>query len=336
MKLGTYRRPDQNHSGTLFGVYAEEYIDSPNAKGQPLADTTKEKYRSYLRLHLVGFLERSLDSITTAEVRQWHAELNRAHPTTSARVYSFLSAVLSRAVEDELLVRNPCRVRGARQASSGIQKHFPTDEEIRLMTEHMNARFKMLVTFAALSGLRVGELRALRVKHLRRIANEAEPYYTVDVRHSVSNVRGELVTGSPKSAKGVRSNKLPTGLTAHLDSYLASLPQDEDAYVFPSEDGSKPFDPGVLSNNWKRAKARAGINVKNFTPHCLRHYAATHYLRTVSNNMVDLKAFLGDASDAAVWRYLHFVESSTGNKAVGVDIRNLIPAGGINLLSRKP
>jgi len=336
MKLGTYREPGRSHSGTHFGVYAEKYIDSRNAKGRPLAATTQEKYRSYLRLHLVKFLERPLESITTADVYDWHVELSGLHPTTSARAYSFLSAVMNHAVAMELLDRSPCRVRGARQASTGIEKHFPTDDEIRLMTEHMNPRFKMLVTFASLSGLRVGELRALRVQNLRRIAIEGEPYYVVDVRASVSNVGGQLVPGPPKSAKGVRSNNLPAGLTEHLDSYLASLPEDEESYIFPSEDGLKPFDPGVLNNNWKRAKARAGITVKNFTPHCLRHYAATHYLRDVSNNMVDLKAFLGDSSDAAVWRYLHVVEASTGNRAVGVDIRNLIPAQGLQPLSAKP
>jgi integrase len=326
MKLGTYVPAGASHSGQDFKSYAETYINSPSGTGKTLAPTTQVKYRSYLALHLTTFHNLAISAITPAQVRDWHTKLHAKHATTSARAYTFLAAVLNRAVDDGLIPSNPCKVKGARQATSGVVKYFPTDDDIREIANHINPRFQMLVTFAALTGLRVGELRALRIRSLRMVTVDRENRYIVDVTNSISNVNGTIVEGPPKSAFGVRSNQLPAAFSPYLSAYIASIPQQPENYLFPSENGLKPFDPGVLTNNWKRAKKRAGITVDHFTPHCLRHYAATYYLRNVSNNIADLKAFLGDSSDQAVWKYLHAVQSQIGNAAPNINLSVLIGA----------
>jgi integrase len=325
MKLGTYVPHGASHSGQDFKSYADNYINSPSGTGKTLAPTTQVKYQSYLGLHLTNFHNAAISAITPAQVRDWHTKLHAKHPTTSARAYSFLAAVLNRAVDDGLIPSNPCKVKGARTASSGVVKYFPTDNDIREIGNHINPRFQILVTFAALTGLRVGELRALRIRSLRKVTVNGQTLYVVDVTNSISNVRGGIVERLPKSASGVRSNQLPAAFSPYLSAYIASIPHGPDNYLFPSENGLKPFDPGVFTNNWKRAKKRAGITVDNFTPHCLRHYAATYYLRNVSNNMADLKAFLGDSSVEAVWKYLHAVQSQIGNVAANIDVSSIVP-----------
>lgn len=327
MKLGTYVPQGATHSGQDFKSYADNYINSPSGTGKTLAPTTQVKYRSYLDLHLTPFHNTAISAVTPAQVRDWHTKLHAQHATTSARAYTFLAAVLNRAVDDGLIPSNPCKVKGARQASSGVVKYFPTDNDIRKIATHINPRFQMLVTFAALTGLRIGELRALRIRNIRTVTINGQNLYVVDVKTSISNVGGTIVEGPPKSAYGVRSNQLPAAFSPYLSAYIATIPHRPENYLFPSDDGAKPFDPGVFTNNWKRAKKRAGITVGHFTPHCLRHYAATYYLRNVSNNIADLKPFLGDYSDQAVWKYLHAIQSQTGNPAAVVNLTTLMGQG---------
>lgn len=324
IKLGTFVPDGVSHAGQDFKSYAETYIDSPSGTGKMLAPTTRAKYRSYLQLHLTPFHTIALSDITTAHVRTWRDALFAKTPTTSARAYNLLAAVMNRAVDDGLIPTSPCRIKGARQASTGVVKYFPTDDDIRAIGTHINPRFQLLVSFAALTGLRIGELRALRIHNLRSSTINGEKIFIVDVKTSISTVDGVNIEGPPKSAYGVRANRLPAAYTPYLSDYLKTIPNKPNNYLFPSDDGTKPFDPGVFTNNWKRAKKRAGITADNFTPHCLRHYAATYYLRNVSNNIADLKAFLGDASDQAVWKYLHALNTEHGNVAPNIDINALI------------
>jgi integrase len=50
---------------------------------------------------------------------------------------------------------------------------------------------------------------------------------------------------------------------------------------------------------------RGGLNLKNFTPHCLRHFAATNFVNDAGANIAELQAFLGDSSVEAAMRYLN-------------------------------
>jgi hypothetical protein len=56
------------------------------------------------------------ENLTTAAVREWHTALVRSEvpgPVTVAKAYRLLRTILNRAVEDGLLSRNPCIIRGA-------------------------------------------------------------------------------------------------------------------------------------------------------------------------------------------------------------------------------
>ena len=51
-------------------------------------------------------------------MRSWNAVLARKYPVTSAKAYRLLSGMLTTAVADELIGRNPCVVKGAAQERS--------------------------------------------------------------------------------------------------------------------------------------------------------------------------------------------------------------------------
>jgi hypothetical protein len=83
-------------------------------------------YRKYIEQTLYDHL---LSDITPGTVRAWRAELiaGGIAATMVAKAYRLLRAVLNTAVDDELIRRNPCRIKGAgtERAPSGLPRPWP-------------------------------------------------------------------------------------------------------------------------------------------------------------------------------------------------------------------
>ena len=62
--------------------------------------------------------------ITPAEVRSWRQGLldGGVGASTVSKSYRLLRAVLNSAFDDELIRRNPCRIKGACRASGGASR----------------------------------------------------------------------------------------------------------------------------------------------------------------------------------------------------------------------
>ncbi len=101
---------DPRAGAVLLGEYTTRWIQS-----RELAPRTRELYRHlYDRLIAPTFGRASLTRITTEAVRLWNSDLSRrGGALQAAKAYRLLRAVLNTAVDDGLLVRNPCRIPGA-------------------------------------------------------------------------------------------------------------------------------------------------------------------------------------------------------------------------------
>ena len=93
--------------------YAERWI----TERPGLRPGTAQLYRRLLAKYIVpGLGDVPINRITTALVREWRAGLIAAglSQTMAAKAYRLLRAVLmTAAVEDRLIPRNPCAIRGA-------------------------------------------------------------------------------------------------------------------------------------------------------------------------------------------------------------------------------
>ncbi len=157
-------------------------------------------------------------------VRTWHAELSRtAKPTPTRQAYNLLRAMLNTAVIDELLLRNPCTVRGA-GVSRTAERSVATLGQVQALAESVPPRYRMLILLAAWSGARWGELVALTLDSL----DLERGTITID-RQFVELRDGSLVLDTPKTAAGVRTVHIPPHLIGelreHLERYTISSPQ---------------------------------------------------------------------------------------------------------------
>lgn len=102
--------PDQGQ--IAFGNYARAWIEErPN-----LRPNTAQMYRYMLTRYLDPvFGNRPVAEIREAHVRRWRRELldSGASATSVAKTYRLLRAIMSTAVDDGIIRRNPCRIRGA-------------------------------------------------------------------------------------------------------------------------------------------------------------------------------------------------------------------------------
>ena len=189
-------------------------------------------------------------------------------PASVAKSYRLVRAIMNTAVEDGIIRRNPCRVRGASQDRSP-ERPVLTVRDVVGLVEAMGERYRVLVLLAVFGSLRWGELAALRRRDVDLKLG------TVRVERSLSELPGGgYLFGPPKSAAGRRAVVFPAVIKPALADHLVVFTVDHpDALVFTSPAGM-PLRPSNFRRRvWYPALAEAGLPGIHFHDllHDLRH-----------------------------------------------------------------
>jgi integrase len=107
---------------------------------------------------------------------------------------------------------------------------FLDPEEIKVLAQAIDERYRVMVLTAAYSGLRFGELCALKVGRLDALRR------TIRVEESLSEVRSEFTFKSPKSEASRRTVSVPGFLVEELARHLAKYP-DSSGLVLTAPSG---------------------------------------------------------------------------------------------------
>lgn len=295
---GMWTPPESRGERTLptFGEFAATWMDH-----RTLRPRTKIVYQGLLDRHILPtFAGDRLDTITTGRVRQWHDRLDTG-PTARAHAYSLFRAILTTAVDDELLTRNPVAIRGAGARKRAHTVQTMTPQQVTTAAEAMPPRLRALVLLTAWCGLRLGEALELRRADVERLPNGT---YLVKVRRAVSRVKGAWLVGPPKTAHGVRDVAVPPHVSGALTEHLeAHTPPEDDALLFPSSrDPSTYLQRSTLNLSWRPAAEAAGVPGMRW--HDLRHTGAT-LAAQAGATVPELMARIGHSTPAAALRYQH-------------------------------
>ncbi|MGA8296570.1 MAG: tyrosine-type recombinase/integrase [Acidimicrobiales bacterium] len=267
---------------TRFDDWAAEWLAS-NAHLKP---RTLVDYESMLRVHVLpAFKGRPVGNVDQALVRRFIADLSAggAAPGTVRAARKILRLVLATAVSDGALRANPCDgVRLPRSAKA--EMHFLTPDQVATLAdaienppikpgggEHRRSAYPdlaRLVIFAAYSGLRAGEIGALRVSRLNLLEG------SVDVAESVSEVTDHGLVFGPTKTFETRRVPIPRFICELLAEQLAGSDADRDAFVFRGSNGGPLRHGSFYKRHFKPAVVRAGLP-ESVRFHDLRHtYAA--------------------------------------------------------------
>jgi integrase len=265
-----------------------------------LRPRTHETYEGLLRLHITPWLgDVEIGKLATSAVRSWNALLlgdDGPGQVTTAKAYRLLRTILNTAVADELIVRNPCTIKGAGIERSP-ERPIATVAQVYEIADRMPDRFRFLVLLAAFSSLRIGELQGLRRRNLDLL------HRTLTVAQQVQQLRdGTLDVGAPKTDAGYRTIELPARLVPDAEHHLAHhAGVGVDGYVFCN--GDQPFSRMAFYRAWKAAVEAVGLPELNC--HDLRHTGNMLAAATPGVTTKDLMARMGQDSPAAALRYQH-------------------------------
>lgn len=271
LNKGTWR--DTRHSTERLDTYARRWITQRGLKPASIPDRIR-----ILENYIFPYLGNvPISEITPDQVRTWRADLTQAtngKTATVSKAYACLKAVMSTALTDELIHRNPCNIKGAGNYLIPGRSALTVDE-IETLAANVLDRYKALVWLLASTGLRIGEATALRIKDIDLDAQ------TLKVSWRVKKMPGgALDVDTPKSAKGIRVIQLPPHLIpilqAHIDTYAQ---RDSKALVFTTNKGLPAVEGGAVAIK----KALVAIGKPSMTTHDLRHTATTLYANIGAN-----------------------------------------------------
>jgi len=281
----------QANTGTLFlpgkitvGQYLEQWLADccqPN-RGK----RTYEGYCDIVRNRLVpAFGQVKLTDLKAEHIEHFYAELQRSGRLDgkgglshqSVRDYHHcLHAALEKAVEWNLLYRNPARM-PKKPSNAEVGEAVPLDGEgvAKVLKAFQGTPYYTLVYLAIATGMRRSELLGLKWSDVDLDKRR------VRVQRSLHQIRDRSIDMRPtKSKKGKRPMTLPTSVAEVLRDHRekqkscraeAGKPLEADDFVFCDPDGS-PFLPGRVTQAWIRMRRRIGIKNRF---HDLRHTQAS-------------------------------------------------------------
>lgn len=307
---------EQTRGSVNFKTYANNWVETrENSHGELLSDSTKEKYVSLIRASMKEFYQVRVSDITQAEVQLWWSRgIASGKKTTAAKAYSLLHSIMQTAVDEGLLTKNPCQVKGGSQARTGNDRQMPTDEELDeilgYLREH-RPQYVLPVKIAAWANLRWGELTSITKKdvEIRRTETKngtpgkIEVVY-LDVNKEVVKIanKGRIIK-KPKSAAGVREVPVTGALAEEIAEHVEKL-ESPDSLLFATKNGD--FLPHSTFNRWfKRAAKAAGR--PELQIHGLRHHASTKIAQQGAT-VKEIQAFMGQSTSKAAMVYQHAEE----------------------------
>jgi integrase len=272
---------DPRRSRIMFGDWAQRWL----ATKVDLKPSTRARYEGLLRVNVLPeWGPVRLADISHEGVAAWVGGLSRSGLAASSvrQAHRVLSLVLSLAVRDGRLARNPADHVPLPRAAKRERVFLSMDQVDEL--GEAAGQYRCAILFLAYTGVRFGELSALRVRRLDLLRRRAA------IVEAVAEVHGRASFGTPKSHQ-VRSVPIPRFLVDELSVLVAGKGPDD--FVFTAPKGGLLrlqnfrhgiFDPAVRS---------AGL--VGLTPHSLRHTAASLAIASGADVKV-VQQMLGHAS----------------------------------------
>ena len=293
--------PGMVQTGATFADAAAEYLRWIEFDRQRKPSTLRD-YRSIITAHLLpAFGAARLEDITTESVERWSERLavgGTMNNRTRLKILTVLHGIMQRAKRVWKLPRNPVAdVEKPVQARSISMDVFSPEEIMALVREADSEQDAAIYLTAAFTGLRRGELVALRWRDVDFVCRH--------IRVTASYTERALST--PKSGK-VRSIPM-AGPVAEILARLDQRPAfaGDDDLVFPGIGGGY-LDASALYRRYKAALERAGLRSLRF--HDLRHTFGTQVIGNPRVSILQLKEWMGHADIDTTMKYLHFAPRS--------------------------
>ena len=260
-----------------------------------------ERYEGVYRNYIQGCVlsGKQIKEITSQDVQKYYSKLYAGGVSTS-RIYNInkvLRKYFNWCIGHQLIEKNPCSrvtIPGKREYKEEIIEVFSDDEIRRIVRAIDNPTYKLMIVFAFNTGMRLGELLALRYQDVEngvvRVTQSLSEYAVIDADGESKREQG---LQSPKSRTSIREIPLPDGIV---------LPEgNPDDFIFLTSNG-KHISKASFRKTWMRILERANVPYRKF--HACRHSYITRLIQAGVPIAV-VKELAGHSTIEMTMRYTH-------------------------------
>ncbi|MER7660697.1 site-specific integrase [Streptomyces sp. NPDC096193] len=320
-----------------FQMYATTWLRSQTTNVSTI-DAIDQRFRLHIFPHIGS---RSMSAFLPAHIREWGRALHDAGlaPSYQRVIFANVSSVFGAAVDDGVIVRNPCRASSVRPPRADTRKLKPWPEErVFAVRDTLPSAYRTVVDLGAGCGLRQGEIFGLAVDEVDFLSG------VVHVVRQVKLVKAQLVFAPPKGGK-LRDVPLPDAVSFALAEHITERPPLEVTLPWKTPEGPpvrasllfysrehKPVNRNYFNMRvWKPALARAGViperevgeprfvSSREHGMHALRHFYAS-VLLDAGENIKALAEYLGHGDPGFTLRtYTHLMPNSQARARKAID-----------------
>lgn len=303
---------DPRGGSLLFSEFAEVWLETKRG----LKPSSYASYVEVLNSRVLPKWESwSVGAISVGEASSWKSALiaSKLSPSRVNKCLLILRQVLDIAISRGKLAQNIFNSKELKRLGERKSKAEAfTAEEVFLLAAHMPEHYRLATIFACYTGVRMGELIALKVSDLdleERIAH---------IERSSVLVDGVVHTGLPKTHE-VRDVPLIDLLVSELQEHIKAKKKTD--WLFPDPSGDQ-----MVSDKYRTVFTNrvAKIGRPTMTPHNCRDTAASLAIKLGRASVKTVSVMMGHA-DAAITlqRYTAFfpddydtLRSSLGDAAL--------------------
>ena len=306
---------------TLGAVAFQTYVEKDWLPSKHIEPTTRAAYVSNLNKHFFPFFGRKLMyQITPSLVQDWvtKAAADGLSARSIRKYHTMLHSIFKRAVRDQLIVTNPCEHTELPKIVSKKSRTL-TPEEFDILITALPARYRLMVESAIETGMRWGELVALKPRHidfLRRTITVEDTIIEVSRKHSPTGERF-VAKPYPKDNEprtfAVRQDWLDA-VADHIK--LGNLGHDD--LLFATTAGTPISRNTFRTRVWLPAVKASGVSF-NVRMHDLRHAHAS-WLLAGGSDLKSVMDRLGHAQIQTTQKYLHALKEADQRNLDALDL----------------
>jgi integrase len=284
-------------------------------------------YRRHLEAYFFPeFGARPVTAITADEITQWYDKLRKDRGAGVApRVYLTVAAMFRYGTGETKdlprsfapwLDESPADVPGGAKTETKTRtsdEPVATPAEIAQIAAYMPPREALGVLLAGWCALRIGEVLALRRRHVTRTGRGKSRVVWISIEEQVQARGSGPRLDPPKTTAGIRDVPVPRPLVPELEAHLKTyVGKDPESFLFPRhETGNQVHNPNTFRKHFNKARDMVNADsekkparLEGFTFHGLRHSCLTR-LGQSGATLSDLMAFAGHSDIESVLVYQH-------------------------------
>ena len=294
------------HDHTQGQVTFAAYVETVWLPSKHVETSTLAAYRSYLDKHFVPvFGRRPIGKILPTEVQRWvtTAVENGLSAASVGKYHTMLHSIFERALRDRVITFNPCT---HTELPKKVRKKTRTltPGEYAAILAALPAQHRLMVETAINTGLRWGELIALKPRHLDLDTGSLtveETIVEVSIKNSPTGAR--MLTKPYHKDNEPRTLALPQDLTAQLADWITNHHLGPGDLLFTTRNGTPISRNTFRTRIWRPAVDASGVDFA-VRVHDLRHAHAS-WLLAGGSDLKSVMDRMGHAQITTTQKYLH-------------------------------